>query len=105
MLKGLETGCSGIITATCNVTATLARKVYDDFFLKKQQTHNEKLCNVRKVFDQFNLISGLHSFFMKENKIYKNILPPISLLNDSDQKKLFDNLKKLNFNLNENEAA
>ena len=105
LLKGLETGCSGIITATCNVTATLARKVYDDFFLKKQQTHNEKLCNVRKVFDQFNLISGLHSFFMKENKIYKNILPPISLLNDSDQKKLFDNLKKLNFNLNENEAA
>jgi len=27
LLKGLELGCSGIITATCNVTATLARKV------------------------------------------------------------------------------
>ena len=42
LLKGLELGCSGIITATCNVTASLARKVYDDFFAKKQQTHNEK---------------------------------------------------------------
>ena len=105
LLKGLEIGCSGIITATCNVTASLARKVYDDFFLKKQQIHNEKLCSVRKVFDQFNLISGLHSFFMKENKIYKNLLPPLSLLNNSDQKKLFDNLKKLNFSLNENRAA
>ena len=105
LLKGLEIGCSGIITATCNVTAALARKVYDDFFLKKQQIHNEKLCSVRKVFDQFNLISSLHSFFMKENKIYKNLLPPISLLNNSDQKKLFDNLKKLNFSLNENRAA
>ena len=99
MLKGLEIGCSGIITATCNVTASLARKVYDDFFLKKQQIHNEKLCSVRKVFDQFNLISGLHSFFINENKIYKNILPPISLLNSNDRKKLFEDLKKLDFNM------
>ena len=99
LLKGLELGCSGIITATCNVTASLARKVYDDFFEKKQQTHNEKLCNVRKVFDQFNLISGLHSFFINENKIYKNILPPISLLNSNDRKKLFEDLEKLDFNM------
>ena len=99
LLKGLELGCTGIITATCNVTAYLARKVYDDFFSKKQQTHNEKLCNVRKVFDQFNLISGLHSFFMRENKMYENMLPPISLLNINDKKKLFEDLKKLDFNL------
>jgi len=99
LLKGLELGCSGIITATCNVTASLARKVYDDFFEKKQQTHNEKLCNVRKAFDQFNLISGLHSFFMNENNIYKNILPPLSLLNSNDRKKLFEDLNKLDFNI------
>ena len=105
LLKGLELGCSGIITATCNVTAFLSRKVYDDFFEKKIQTHNKKLCNVRKVFDQFNLISGLHSFFINENKIYKNILPPISLLNSSDKKKLFDDLKKIDFNLREKKAT
>ena len=35
LLKGLELGCSGIITATCNVTAPLARVVYDDFFSRK----------------------------------------------------------------------
>jgi 4-hydroxy-tetrahydrodipicolinate synthase len=99
LLKGLELGCSGIITATCNVTASLARKVYDDFFAKKQQTHNEKLCNVRKVFDQFDLISGLHSFLMNKNKMYENILPPLSLLNSNDRKKLFEDLKKLNFNM------
>ena len=105
LLKGLELGCSGIITATCNVTASLARKVYDDFFAKKEQTHNEKLCNVRKAFDQFNLISGLHSFFMNENRMYENILPPLNLLNSSDRKKLFEDLKKLNFNLKETKAA
>ena len=99
LLKALELGCSGIITATCNATAFLARKVYDDFFAKKQQTHNEKLCNVRKVFDQFDLISGLHSFLMNKNKMYENILPPLSLLNSNDRKKLFEDLKKLNFNM------
>ena len=41
LLKGLELGCDGIITATCNVTANLSRKVYDDFNEKKQQTVNE----------------------------------------------------------------
>ena len=105
LLQGLELGCSGIITATCNATAPLARKVYDDFFAKKEQTHNEKLCNVRKAFDQFNLISGLHSFFINENRIYENILPPLSLLNSSDRKKLFEDLKKLNFNLKETKAT
>tara|TARA_Y100000590_G_scaffold449337_1_gene587300 strand:- start:267 stop:1151 length:885 start_codon:yes stop_codon:yes gene_type:complete len=101
LLKGLELGCSGIITATCNATAPLARKVYDDFFSKKQQTHNEKLCNVRKVFDQFNLISSLHSLFTEDNKMYKNVLPPISLLSNIQKKKLFDDLERLNFKLKE----
>ena len=105
LLKGLEIGCTGIITATCNVTASLARKVYDDFFAKKEQTHNEKLCNVRKVFDQFNLISGLHSFLMQDNKIYENILPPLSLLNSGDKKKLIEDLSKLNFNSEKSKAA
>jgi len=105
LLKGLELGCSGIITATCNATASLARKVYDDFFAKKQQTRNEKLCNVRKVFDQFNLISCLHSFFMSENKIYGNILPPLSLLNNSESKKFFEDLNKIDFKLKETKAA
>ena len=99
LLKGLELGCSGIITATCNVTASLSRKVYDEFINKKQQTTNEMLCNVRSVFDQFNLISGLHSFMSDEDEIYKNVLPPISLLAKKDKQQLIEELNKLNFNL------
>ena len=105
LLKGLELGCTGIITATCNVTASLARKVYDDFLKNNEQTKNEKLCNVRKVFDQFNLISGLHSFLAQENKIYENILPPLRLLNSNDSKKLIENLTKLGFNLQKPKVA
>jgi 4-hydroxy-tetrahydrodipicolinate synthase len=99
LLKGLELGCDGIITATCNVTASLSRKVYDDFIEKKKQTKNELLCNVRKTFEKFNLISGLHSFMGDEDKIYKNVVPPVSLLNKKDNQQLIEDLNKLSFTI------
>ena len=105
LLKGLEIGNSGIISAICNVTGPLARKVYDDFMNKKKQTFNEKLCKVRKVFDNYNLISGLHSFMKNENEQYKNILPPLSLLNEVNEKDLMEQLKKLDFFPEKNIAA
>ena len=105
LLKGLELGCSGIITATCNVTASISRKVYDDFFNKNKQSVNELLCSVRSVFDKFNLISGLHTFMSDEDIVYKNILPPLSLLSKKDKKKLIEDLNKLNFSLGPLEAV
>ena len=105
LLKGLELGCTGIITATCNVTAEISRKVYDDFYSGKNQSINQKLCDVRSVFDKYNLISGLHTFLSTENQIYKNILPPLSLLNKKDEKELLDSLKNLNFTNNPPMAA
>tara|TARA_Y100000591_G_scaffold318246_1_gene328926 strand:- start:745 stop:1629 length:885 start_codon:yes stop_codon:yes gene_type:complete len=105
LLRGLELGCSGIITATCNVTAKLSRRVYDDFFSKKDQIFNQKLCDVRSVFDKYNLISGLHSFCSQEDQIYKNILPPLRLLNKTEEKDLFDKLKNLNFTIKSRMAA
>ena len=98
LLKGLELGCSGIITATCNVTANLSRKVYDDFKNKKDQKYNEKLCNVRAVFDKYNLISGMHSFLSDADNCFNNILPPLSLLDSKEKEKLFEELNKLDFN-------
>ena len=105
LLKGLELGCSGIITATCNVTSTLARKVYDDFFEKKEQTANQKLCDVRNTFEKYNLISGLHTFYSKNDSIYKNVLPPLSILSSKEEKELIDNLEKLNFSTRSTMAA
>jgi len=99
LLKGLKLGCSGIITATCNVTANLSRQVYDDFKNEKKQKYNEKLCNVREIFDQYNLISGIHSFLSEADNCYRNILPPLSLLNNDEKKKLFEQLNKIDFNL------
>ena len=97
LLKGLELGNSGIISAICNVTASLTRKVYDDFNNKKKQSLNEKLCAVRKVFDNYNLISALHTFMSFESEKYKRILPPLSLLSDRQQKEFMSKLKELEF--------
>ena len=94
LLKGLEIGCSGIITATCNATAELARKVYEDFIAQNEQTVNQKLCDVRGSFEKYNLISGLHTYFGKYNQSYMNVLPPLNTLNSQDENELIKNLEK-----------
>jgi 4-hydroxy-tetrahydrodipicolinate synthase len=105
LLKGLEHGCSGIITATCNATSQLARRVYDDFVSGKEQSYNQKLIDVRNTFEKYNLISSLHTFFSYEDEIYKNLLPPLSLLNEVEEKDFMQYLKNLNFKSNSQLAA
>ena len=68
-------------------------------FKKKKQSANEKLCSVRNIFEKFNLISGLHSFMSDEDEIYKNVLPPLSLLSERDKQQLKEELNKLRFTL------
>jgi 4-hydroxy-tetrahydrodipicolinate synthase len=105
LFKGLQLGCTGIITATCNATSVLARKVYDDFIEGNDQTVNQNLCDVRAEFEKYNLISGLHTYFSKGEIYYKNLLPPLSILNSQDEKDLINNLEKLNFSLKKTKAA
>ncbi len=97
LLKGLQLGCTGIITATTNATASLAREVYDNFQKKKDFNSDKKLCDVRLVFEKFNLVSGLHTFFAKKNKIYKNMLPPLRILSNIEESELFKGLELLDF--------
>ena len=73
--------------------------MYEDFIEKKKQTSNEMLCKVRNIFEKFNLISGLDSLMSDEAEIYKNVLPPVSLLNEKDKQQLIEDLNKLNFKL------
>ena len=105
LFTGLQLGCSGIITATCNATSKLARKVYDDFMSGDIQTVNDNLCAIRAEFEKYNLISGLHTFFGKKEKCYRNLLPPLSILNSKNEKDMINNFEKLNFHLNKSMAA
>ena len=105
LLSGLKLGCTGIITATCNVTSQLARKVYDDFKNGKDQTVNQKLCDVRQVFDRYNLISAIHTFLKNKDDIYKNLLPPLRTLDKTEEKDLIISLDKLDFSIKSLMAA
>ena len=105
LLKGLELGCSGIITATTNVTSILARDVYDKFQSKSQQNSNQKLCLVRSIFDKFNLISGLHTFMSQIDDDFTNLLPPLKILNDNEKKIFLNELHKHDFDFKHLNAA
>ena len=97
LLKGLEKGSSGVISAVTNSTHSLARKVFDDFENKMPQTKNDQLIGVRETFDGYNLIAALHSFHSIKDENYKNILPPLTLLSEQKLKKLIEKLNKLKF--------
>ena len=105
LLKGLEKGSSGVISAVTNSTHFLARKVFDDFENKMPQTKNDQLIGVRETFDGYNLISALHSFHSIKDENYKNILPPLTLLSEQKLKELIEKLKKLKFISEKNIAA
>ena len=63
------------------------------------------MANEFNFFEKFNLISGLHSFMSDDDKIYQNVLPPVSLLTEKDKQKLIEELDKLNFTLESLKAA
>ena len=105
LLKGLELGCSGCISAVTNVTHSIARKVFDDFEKKETQSVNDKLIEVRETFDQYNLISALHSFLSTKDIKYKKVLPPLILLSQEKQKELINKLNNLKFIFDKNLAA
>ena len=89
----------------CIRDSSIARKVFDDFEKKIPQSKNEQLVNVRETFDQYNLISALHSYHSIKDENYKNILPPLTLLTEEKKKELIEKLNKLKFTSEKNLAA
>ena len=64
-----------------------------------------QLCKIREVFDQFNLISGVHSVLSNLDNDYNYLLPTLKNLDGKNKKKLISQLEKLEFNLNNLKAA
>ena len=106
LLDGLKLGAAGCISATTNVTGTLAKKVFDDFYKNGDSSSDDKLKALRTVFDDTgNLISALHTLKSMENDAYKNMLPPMEVLSEEKKKEMLKKLKSLNFLSNKNIAA
>ena len=105
LIKGLKLGCAGCISAVTNVTHSMAREVFDNYTNTSSESLNKKLILVRETFDNYNLISALHSYMSIKNESYKNLLPPLVLLNDEKKKELLSNLEKLDILPNKGLAA
>ena len=106
LLDGLKKGAAGCISATTNVTGSIAKKVFDDFHNSGESASDIKLKALRTVFDETgNLISALHTLKSLENKIYKNMLPPLEILSEEKKTEMLKKLKDLNFVSKKNIAA
>ena len=55
---------------------------------------------MRRVFDNYNLISALHSYFSIKDKAYQNLIPPLRILNHDEKKTFIKNLDDLKFSTN-----
>ena len=106
LLDGLKAGAVGCISATTNVTGSLAKKVFDDFHKNGNSSDDKKLKDLRTVFDDTgNLVSALHTLKSLENEIYSNMLPPLEILSEDKKNKMLKRLKDLNFLSKKNIAA
>ena len=106
LLNGLKVGAAGCISATTNVTGSIAKKVFDDFHKNGDSSSDTKLKALRTVFDDTeNLISALHTLKSIENEVYKNMLPPLEILSEDKKNQMLKKLKDLNFLSKKNIAA
>jgi len=94
LLKNLELGGTGCISATTQICPALARKVFE----KKDQKDYEKMSAIRNAFDATgNLITAVHYFLSLSDSRYERMLPPLTLLSKEKQKNLLNELKKIGF--------
>ena len=94
LLKNLELGGTGCISATTQICPSLVRKVFE----KKDQKDFEKMCAIRRAFDSTgNLVTSVHYFLSLNDSRYERMLPPLTPLSKEKQKNLLNQLKKIGF--------
>ena len=94
MLKNIQLGGSGVVSATTQCCPSLARKVFE----KKDQKDFIKMSAIRKAFDETgDLVASVHYFLSLSDSRYERMLPPLTPLSKEKQKKLLNDLKKIGF--------
>ena len=94
LLKNLELGGTGCISATTQTCPSLVRKVFE----KKNQKDFAKMCAIRRAFDSTgNLVTSVHYFLSLNDSRYERMLPPLTPLSKEKQKNLLNQLKKIGF--------
>ena len=94
LLKNLELGGTGCISATTQICPSLARQVFE----KKNQKDFEKMCAIRRAFDSTkSLVTSVHYFLSLSDSRYERMLPPLTPLSKEKQKNLLNQLKEIGF--------
>ena len=94
LLKNLELGGTGCISATTQICPSLVRKVFE----KKNQKDFAKMCAIRRAFDSTgNLVTAVHYFLSLNDSRYERMLPPLTPLSKEKQKNLLNQLKEIGF--------
>ena len=94
LLKNLELGGSGCISATTQICPSLARKVFE----KKDKKDFEKMSQIRLAFDATgDLVTAVHYFLSLGDSRYEKMLPPLISISKEKQKNLLSDLEKIGF--------
>jgi len=96
LMDGLTIGCSGCISATTNVNIQAAKliKLYN---LPEGEKLNQKVMNVRSIFEKYPVIAALKAIKFKENENWMYIRPPLISLNIQQRNDLIKDLRNINF--------
>ena len=102
LLKGLECGGAGTITATANVNAAGIREVYDLWSSgESAEKAQQKAETIRSIIFEYPIAAALkflHSHY-RFDSAWEIVRPPLSILPSSDKTKLIRSLQKSGFAL------
>jgi 4-hydroxy-tetrahydrodipicolinate synthase len=99
LLSALKTGGVGCISATTNVTAPMAAKVYAHWNKPDAEKLQAELTAVRDVLEGFPAIAALKAVLARESgrASWLNIRPPLTRLSDTQARDLFAKLQATPF--------
>ena len=101
LLKTMQNGGAGCISATANINPKKIFDVYKNWKKSDSIDLQEELNSLRNIVQSYPLIPALKCIVSHfyEDKNWGILRPPLTGLNLSDSKKLIDELNAINFNL------
>ncbi len=99
LLSALKAGGVGCISATTNVTAPMAAKVYANWNNDKAEALQTALIAVRDILETFPPIAALKQLLARTNgqASWLNIRPPLMRLTEAQAQALFAKLEAVSF--------
>jgi len=110
LFDGLKNGAAGCISATCNVSATAIRKVYDSWQAKSPEAEQQQaaITAIRKAIQAFPMIPALKALIAhyRDDADWAMVRPPFTPLAEADADKVVRTLAEAHgFTLSFAEAA